>query len=388
MSWYRQGTVSVANGATAVAGTLTGWVNQVLPEDAISFDAGATWYEVAAVASNTALTLATAYTGSTITNGAYAVQRLGRGHGQVTNLSAQVAALLAQYPALGGAGDALKIIRANAGGTALEVAALSSIRSSMGLRETLTANRTYYVRTDGNNANDGLSNTAGGAWATLARAQQVIAALDLSIYNVTVQLAPGTYTDGFFQSAPWIGSGRVKIRGDTANPAATIVSTTNGNCLHAENGAQIDFEGLTLQTTTAGFCVGAVGGGRVTQTGAIQFGAGASGHILCEAFGNYQNIGHAVTIAGSAPYHVLALTYCQVKLVTAPFTLSGTPAFSTAFVNVTNSYLQSFSNTFSGAATGRRAIADVNGIIQTYGAGLTHFPGDVAVYTGTQGQYL
>jgi hypothetical protein len=121
MAWYRQGTVSVANGSTAVVGTLTGWTNQARPEDAITFDGGSTWHEIASVNNNTSITLAAPYAGTTVTGGAYAIQRLGRGHGLVTGLSVQVAALLAQIPALGGIGDALRVLRGNASGTAYEL---------------------------------------------------------------------------------------------------------------------------------------------------------------------------------------------------------------------------------------------------------------------------
>ena len=59
--WYRVGTVSVANGATAVTGSGTGWTNQVKEGDRIRFATGDRWYEVGATpTSNTALTLATA----------------------------------------------------------------------------------------------------------------------------------------------------------------------------------------------------------------------------------------------------------------------------------------------------------------------------------------
>jgi hypothetical protein len=121
MAWYRQGTVSVANGSTAVVGTLTGWTNQARPEDAITFDGGSTWHEIASVNSNTSITLAVPYPGTTVSGGAYAIQRLGRGHGLVTGLSAQIATLLAQIPTLGGIGDALRVIRGNATGTAYEL---------------------------------------------------------------------------------------------------------------------------------------------------------------------------------------------------------------------------------------------------------------------------
>ena len=46
--WYRQGTVAVTNGSTAVTGTTTAWSTNVKAGDGFSLD-GATWYEVASV---------------------------------------------------------------------------------------------------------------------------------------------------------------------------------------------------------------------------------------------------------------------------------------------------------------------------------------------------
>ena len=69
-----------------------------------------------------------------------------------------------------------------------------SFPASGGARELLTANRTYYVRTDGSDSNNGLANTSGGAFLTIQKAIDTAAALDLSVYNVTIQIADGTYT--------------------------------------------------------------------------------------------------------------------------------------------------------------------------------------------------
>tara|TARA_R110000868_G_scaffold936_1_gene7115 strand:- start:7024 stop:8595 length:1572 start_codon:yes stop_codon:yes gene_type:complete len=95
MSWYRTGTVSVTNGSTTVTGTTTGWLSQVRAEDRISFNGGDKWYEVASVASNTSLTLATAFAETTISGGAYAIDRSSRVWDQTSNVASQIRTLLA-----------------------------------------------------------------------------------------------------------------------------------------------------------------------------------------------------------------------------------------------------------------------------------------------------
>lgn len=98
--WYRQGAASVENGSTAVVGTLTGWLNQVKPGDGITFDSGGTWHEVAAVESNTALSLATEYAGETVSSGAYAIDRRSPQWSLASDLAVKVAALLGSITTL------------------------------------------------------------------------------------------------------------------------------------------------------------------------------------------------------------------------------------------------------------------------------------------------
>lgn len=72
--WYRQGTVAVTNGSTAVTGTTTAWSTNVKAGDGFSLD-GATWYEVASVTDNTHLVLASNFGGSTTSGASYAIDR-------------------------------------------------------------------------------------------------------------------------------------------------------------------------------------------------------------------------------------------------------------------------------------------------------------------------
>lgn len=95
MSWYRTGTASIANGATAVTGVLTAWAANAKAEDAISFDGGDKWYEIAAVNSNTSITLASAFGETTVSGGAYVIERRGRRWSLTSELNATLTALLA-----------------------------------------------------------------------------------------------------------------------------------------------------------------------------------------------------------------------------------------------------------------------------------------------------
>lgn len=84
-NWYKTGTVNVTNGSTAVVGSGSLWLVEAAVGDMFTLD-GATWYEVAAITSNTALTLGTAYAGTTATGAAYAIVRQLQGDLPVATL--------------------------------------------------------------------------------------------------------------------------------------------------------------------------------------------------------------------------------------------------------------------------------------------------------------
>lgn len=72
MSWYKVGTVSVTAGSNAVIGVGTSFIANVRVGDGFRGPDGA-WYEVNNVASDTALSIATGYLGSTVAGGSYSI---------------------------------------------------------------------------------------------------------------------------------------------------------------------------------------------------------------------------------------------------------------------------------------------------------------------------
>src|SRR5580765_937100 len=98
-------------------------------------------------------------------------------------------------------------------------------------REILQAGRTYYVRSDGNDNNTGLGNSAGNAFLTLQKGWNAVAALDLNGFNVTIQCGTvTTWTTGINITATPIGGATVvlDLNGGTISTATDcIVNNTN-----------------------------------------------------------------------------------------------------------------------------------------------------------------
>jgi len=248
-------------------------------------------------------------------------------------------------------------------------------------RERLTAGRTYYVRTDGVDTNIGLENTAGGAFLTIQKAVNVVALLDIATYDVTIQLADGTYTGNVVVNNPWLGSGTVKLLGNATTRANVLVTASTGNTIIAQNGAALICQSFKV-TSTAGVGLQAKINGSITYAN-IDFGACAVGQVLASDNGVISSSGN-YGISGAAPYHIRA-TAGFVRNQGATVTITGTPSFSIAFANaITGGVILLENNTYSGSATGKSYETVTNGVVSS---GVT-LPGDVAGTTATGGQYV
>lgn len=253
----------------------------------------------------------------------------------------------------------------------------------------LATDQIYYVRTDGADTNDGLTDTAGGAFRTIQAAVDAYSRLDLAGYTCTIRVADGTYTVGATLRANPKGATAsipLTIQGNTTTPANCVISTTSANCITVSDGARLYIEGVKLQTTSSGNCLHAIRGGEA-KFGNVEFGTCAGFHKEANDQGRMYNSGN-YTISGGAVAHEHCNNESYIQNLSATVTITGTPAFSSYFVGVATAQVQYVSVTFSGSATGQRFLVHQNGVITAAGQSLTSYiPGNSAGVIDTGGVF-
>jgi len=259
-------------------------------------------------------------------------------------------------------------------------------------REVLTANRTYYVRTDGSDSNTGLADTSGGAFLTLQNAINVAAALDIGVYDVTITVGAGTFsttTGNVLKSI--VGSGSILIQGAGATTIITTtgaMTTLTGNFAAQAITGRWRLDAMKLTSTGTGTRIGVLcGAGSYAEIGNLEYGTGFSQHIRAADSGivlftsNY-------TISGGCDVHIVATVGGVIRCVSFTVTITGTPAWAANFITAILAGVANITGmTYSGAATGTRYSATLNGAINTGGGGASYFPGDAAGAVATGGQY-
>lgn len=257
-----------------------------------------------------------------------------------------------------------------ASNTQQRAATAAEVRAAGSLRELVTANRTYYVRPDGSNSNDGLSNTAGGAFLTIQKAADVVAGLDISPgFVVTVQVAAGTYNEVVIirNSA---GAGGVVFDGDTTTPSNVNVTRfqiqarvrpvtirgfrltgTNG-IIMLESGGSVVVNALTFATGVAFF---GINGSTINANfGTFTFESAVAGIYQTNEGGVFTAFGATMNLS-SCVWNVAGAFYL------GQFT----------FV-----WLQNV--TFTGSATGKRYTVGAYSYLNTSGGGTSFIPGSTA----------
>jgi len=268
--------------------------------------------------------------------------------------------------------------------TALALSDENQVVTRRHIRDQLTANRTYYVRTDGSDSNGGLANNSAGAYLTLAKAFSAVLALDLSIYNVTIQLQDTTWSEGVSLSSPWVGAGTVTLRGTTN---ACVISSAVAISV-ANLGTKLTLSNLTIAGSNIGIV--AQNGGAVSVGGNVIFSGSPTGaHVRTNGPGSTVVFSAAYSILSGGARHYWASPGGYINAFGLAVTLTGTLAFSITFAQADRGALISTSaSTFSGGTvTGKRYDVATNAVLFTGGGGASHYPGDVAGTAATGGQY-
>lgn len=258
-------------------------------------------------------------------------------------------------------------------------------RAALSVREQLTANRTYFVRTDGSDSNNGLTDTAGGAFLTIQRAVNVAATLDLGIFNCIIQVAAGTY-NGAVVLKSFVGAGQILIIGDDTTPANVII-TGGGNLISGTDFGRYLIAGVTIASTGLRN-IQVSGRGQLQYRNIVSKGAvGLNTHVTALNGAEVQSLGN-ITLNGSAQIGFLAANFGFMNLRGQPITFaSGTTIPSRGFQASDLGKVDMLSITFSGSFTGKRYEVNVNGVIFTNNAGETYIPGTIAGTTATGGIY-
>jgi hypothetical protein len=262
----------------------------------------------------------------------------------------------------------------------------------MAVRWLLPGPTTFYVATNGSDSNDGLSATT--PFLTLAHAIAVITGqIDFGSQAVTLQANPGhaAFTSPFVFT-PWAGGGSFTF--DLGGGSITATNTDAIYLLGDPPGLVVIQNG-TLSTT------GASGGqglhhqmSGLVEFKNITFGACVQNHILLNGGGSRLDCIGNYTISGNATHHAQVVSGCTLNISAqiAPgltVTLSGTPAFSSAFLfAVFPCLIAADGVNWSGAATGSRYLALYSGVIFTNGQGPNYLPGSTAGSAANQGQYV
>lgn len=220
-----------------------------------------------------------------------------------------------------------------------------------------TASTTYYVRTDGNDANSGLTDSAGGAFRTITRARDVaFGKLHLNGYNVAVQVGPGTYTlENLYTESPHVGPGRISFIGDPANPSNCKINAGGGNCLQAYSGAVLRFDGFELIHSGSNTRGGYTAFGGLIVIDNIKFSGTGMG---IRASGGYVWAPDAtLEIASNMASFINVHDGGVVDIVGATITLTGTPVFTDGFmISDDGGAINIHSNTYVGTGLGKKYL--------------------------------
>lgn len=249
----------------------------------------------------------------------------------------------------------------------------------------------FWVATTGSDTtNNGKS--VGAPFLTLQKAIDEASKVDVGIYNLTIQVADGTYTENVSFRNYRSAGGVLVLKGNSSTPANCIIQAASGSVITAEQVlAQVRLDGFTLQTSGAGATlINASQNSYVTHQNMVFGSAGTSPHIS-SITGAQVTALSGYSVSGGAAQHWYAQRGGRIETTSKTITFLASVTFSGHFVRCSAAEMRLYSNTFTLGAftvTGTRYSSERNGVLDTNGGGASYFPGTVAGSTATGGQYI
>jgi hypothetical protein len=250
-------------------------------------------------------------------------------------------------------------------------------------RAVLTADLTFYVRTDGNDANNGFTNVPSGAFKTIQAAVNAAYALDCNAHKVIINVADGTYADPISISGTLVGgkgsSGpALQIIGNEVTPSNVVLSMVSNTALTLDGKAFLLIAGVET-TTTAGGYGWVVRGQSHLQHRNCQFGnvvadmMNVSGASLVEALG-------ATNFSGNADSCVHATEHSRVTFTSQTITFNGN-TFATYLWGLNDATVAIDQTTITGARPTGNTLVHDHSLLNAYS--LTNAGGWGFLGTGT-----
>lgn len=271
-------------------------------------------------------------------------------------------------------------------------AALNPIIFHAAPREVLQADRTYYVRADGSDSNNGRVDSAAGAWRSVQAAiDRITAALDIpSGRTVTIKVGNGSFTEAK-TLRNFVGGGLIVIEGSSSpSNVDFIISAAGVNAITADRlNCRWHLKGFRVGTTGSGLdAINARGPGTVISFENLAFDVTVDDHLQAWEGAQISAIGDYFITAG-ANRHVNAFDGGRITILGRTVAISNTPAFS-YFANAARQGVISANGmTFTGTgATGPRYLVDTLGLIFTNAGGANYLPGNAAGTATAPGAYL
>ncbi len=251
-----------------------------------------------------------------------------------------------------------------------------------GTREKLQSLRTYYVRSDGNDANDGLVDSSAGAFATWQKAVDVASLLDFNGYNIFIEAGSeaGVKTWDFSEILirTQVGNGNIYFRGNGEN----TVLNASGQCFSLyDTFSTIRFGKLKLISaggygTIVANGMSPIGFDDLTNEGPNFGGASSGSHIFIHDNGAPSAIlGSTYKITGPAvDAHIWAGDNSSVSHESNVIDVDD-EATASWYVAAHGGCIKTFNNSVSGSFAGRRAYVSTNGVVHSIDYGSNDIPG-------------